>query len=1173
MKTTLVIIIGLLGSLSLFSQEIEYFDANWEPTTKNQATYYREITYDENGAPIGLVKDFYITGEIQFEGYFLSLNPEVMDGTCTWYYKNGQKSQEVIYQEGAIIEGPRNWSVSGKEEGVLDDSGYFYSEVYKNDLLSDLSKSLSQKLVADTLTICLLLKLGITLLKRGDFDVGEIIFRLAHDVSVSINDKVDQATSYNNIGGIYETQGNLEQALVWYEKARVIREMLDLQVDLAASYNNIGTVHKSQGNLEQALSWFEKAIEIRRRLNLEEDLATSYNNIGVVHHTQGNLKRALGWIEKAIEIRERLNLEEDLASSYSNLGFVYQTQGNLEQALSWFEKAIEIRKRLNLEIDLARSYNSIGFVYQTQGNLEQALRWHERAKEIRERLNLEVDLSRSYTNIGFVYHTQGNLEQALRYYEKAQKIQDRLNLDVDLASTYNNIGAVYSSQGKFEQALMLYENAQEIQERLNLEVNLARSYSNIGGIYDTQGDLEQALRWYERAQKIQERLNLEVDLARTYNNIGRVFNTQEILDQALIWCKKAQEIQERLNLEIDLANTYSSIGAIYYSKGNLKQAQIQFDKAQEIQERFNLEVDLARSYNDKCVVYGTQGNLEEALIISKKAQNIQQRLHLEVDLAKTYNNIAFNHFYLSQLDSALIYAQKNIQLNEKIRTFSKLNANRQLYVDRSLDAAEIGTVSSYLLDKLQMSYSFSEKNKTRSLQDLLIEKYIKAPKLSEELLSRIIANNSQLNAINQELSKNIPEEKRENFVAFRDSLYKVRTKLDGQVKLDAPEYSNLVYPETITSEEIQSILSKEEVLVSYFTGQINTFAFIQTPTELQVLDLGPSHTLSLLIDQFRSDFIPQQKAIITSKTPNRLRQNKLNQQFFQLSTQLYQKLWAPIDSTGLLKDKKIILVPDGFLNYLPFELLVKDTVKKDFQDYHYLIKDHPISYYPSATVLHFERTKAGKGAKPNKDYFGLAVSNFDNALCTEDGTPLNNLSNTTSSVESIQNYFSPAKSTTLFNHDANSDQFSSLDLKDYRYLHFATHGQINSEKPEFSTILLHDACLNLYEIFELEFNADLVTLSACETGLGKLVRGEGMVGFTRALMYAGTPSVILSLWEVGDDSTKDLFVNYYSKLAKDGSEKYAPLRAAQLDMINSGKYSNPYYWAPFVFIGERGSKF
>ena len=170
-------------------------------------------------------------------------------------------------------------------------------------------------------------------------------------------------------------------------------------------------------------------------------------------------------------------------------------------------------------------------------------------------------------------------------------------------------------------------------------------------------------------------------------------------------------------------------------------------------------------------------------------------------------------------------------------------------------------------------------------------------------------------------------------VALRDSLYQVRTQLEDRVKAIAPAYANLVYPETVNAEQVQSILNKEEVLVSYFTGFSKTFAFIQTPTVLEVIDLDASDSLSTLIDQFRSSFIPQQKAILTSQTPNRLQQNILNQQFFQLSSQLYQKLWAPLDSTGLLEGKEVILVPDGFLNYLPFELLVKDAEQQLYKNY------------------------------------------------------------------------------------------------------------------------------------------------------------------------------------------------------------------------------------------------
>ena len=193
--------------------------------------------------------------------------------------------------------------------------------------------------------------------------------------------------------------------------------------------------------------------------------------------------------------------------------------------------------------------------------------------------------------------------------------------------------------------------------------------------------------------------------------------------------------------------------------------------------------------------------------------------------------------------------------------------------------------------------------------------------------------------------------------------------------------------------------------------------------------------------------------------------------------------------------------------------------------------------------------------------------------CTLSTKPEKNyrdLNTITASVDQLSSYFTKGKRNTFLNERATESAFRSLSLTDYRYLHFSTHGVINTETPEFSSLLLQpdgqeDGCLNMYEIFDLDFNADLVTLAACQTGLGKLVQGEGMVGFTRALMYAGSPSVVLSLWEVVDESTNQLFLDYYSELAKDGSDKYAPLRAAQLKMIESGKYSNPYYWAPFIF--------
>ena len=245
----------------------------------------------------------------------------------------------------------------------------------------------------------------------------------------------------------------------------------------------------------------------------------------------------------------------------------------------------------------------------------------------------------------------------------------------------------------------------------------------------------------------------------------------------------------------------------------------------------------------------------------------------------------------------------------------------------------------------------------------------------------------------------------------------------------------------------------------------------------------------------------------------------------------------------------------------------------DYSTYNYLINEHAINYYPSATVLEHLRTKTKKEQAP-KSFFGVGVSNFKGNYCYDDFVELDQLTKNRQFFKTIEGCYEKEDYQILLNEEATKNDFKQIPLKEFRNIHFATHGLINEENPAFSRILLQqsdsslEGCLHLYEFFELDLNADLVTFGACGTALGKLVKGEGMMGFTRALMYAGTPSIILSLWEVAETPTEALFSNYYCNLS-DSPDKHQPLRAIQKAMIQSEEYNNPFYWAPFIFIGER----
>ena len=1064
MRTLLIMTICFFASCKGNSQNIEYFDANWKPTTKGQAAYYREINYDENGKPKGVVKDYYITGELQFEGQMISVNPEKLDGTCIWYYKNGQKSQETVYEKGKIIGESNYWDKKGGPEGYLKRDGYFWSKEtldrHINQLPFNTNENLNSSEKLEKAADFFILS-GSAYLLENKIEIARFYFQLAHDVYFNQSNKKMLAYCFMMLGKVYKTKYNFKKSIEYYNIAQEIQHKLNFEKDKAITLSELGEAYRSIGLYKEGEECYNQSIDIYKKLGLEYFMAQCFGNLAGVYKDQGNYDFAFKFYYMSIEILEKLDLKKELASIYNNLAILYETQEKFDEALFWIDKAILKRQELiNMdEIELINQHEETE-ILNTISNLDELpenlkgyfVKWEKRS--------IQKKLATSLNIKGGIFQSLGKYEEATKWLEKSIEVKKNLNLKEGLAISYMNLGLTLHSQNKNEEALTMFYKAKQIQEDLNLELDLAWAFNNIGYLHSSQGNSEEALNWYSKAIGIREKLNQELGLAISYNNKGLVYFNEE------------------------------------------------------------------------------------------------------------------------QLDSALFYAQKCIHLREKLRKQNKGNINRRLFVDNILSSVEVAVNSSYELKYWETSFTISEKSKSRGLIDLLNEVSVNVKNLSKDILSKISINEYQLNSIVQKLSTNISVPRRKQLISQRDSINSIRIGLQDQIKTQAPEYANLIYPETVTSKQIQSILNQEEVIVSYYIGDLNTYTFIITNSKLVVIDLGATEDLSSLIEKFRDKLLPQQRAYLTSRTQSRLKLKGLNKQFFQLSHQLYQKLWAPIESTGLLsKNKKVFLVPDGYLNYLPFELLIKDTEQKElYKDYQYLVKDYLISYYPSATVFHFERTNKKGGPIPEKDFFGLAISNFENSFCSQDGSPLGNLEGTVTSIDTIKEFFDEDKRKTIYNEEASEDNFNNLSLNDFRYLHLATHGLINSDSPDFSSIVLQsggdeNGCLNLYEIFDLEFNADLVTLSACETGLGKLVRGEGMVGFTRALMYAGTPSVILSLWEVGDDSTKDLFVNYYSKLSKDRSEKYAPLRDTQLQMIESGKYSNPYFWAPFVFIGERGSKF
>ncbi|HEX7294436.1 MAG TPA: CHAT domain-containing protein, partial [Pyrinomonadaceae bacterium] len=332
--------------------------------------------------------------------------------------------------------------------------------------------------------------------------------------------------------------------------------------------------------------------------------------------------------------------------------------------------------------------------------------------------------------------------------------------------------------------------------------------------------------------------------------------------------------------------------------------------------------------------------------------------------------------------------------------------------------------------------------------------------------------------------------------------------------------------------------------------------------------------------------------------------------FVAAANGVYKAVVEPAAAT--MADKRLLIVADGALNYIPFEVLLKSSDAGDFASLGYLVKTNEIIYAPSASVVGFIKQQRGPAtgksmliiadpvfnsndtraqkapaATEPAEVRGLGIQSAITDVAGQtpsaasgemQGLPLARLTGTRTEAQQISGLAKTAgaQADVWLDLDASEDNLVARDISKYRIIHVATHGLLNAERPQFTGVVLslvgnktRDGFLRTDEVFNLHLGSPLVVLSACETGLGKEKRGEGVMGLTRAFMYAGAPTVGVSLWSVADKSTADLMTDFYSRLlASADASSSASLREAQLSMISGKKYSAPFYWAPFVLVGD-----
>ena len=537
-----------------------------------------------------------------------------------------------------------------------------------------------------------------------------------------------------------------------------------------------------------------------------------------------------------------------------------------------------------------------------------------------------------------------------------------------------------------------------------------------------------------------------------------------------------------------------------------------------------------------------------------------------------------------------------------------------------LNSATGATLNGKALDYAAEAFRVSEEGRARSLLDMLGEVNAQITEgVPPDLLKRKQDNlESQQQIADQLTGINLAADQKRKPAELEADLDKLQVEFDdieNQIRTASPRYAALTAAQPLSLADVQQkVLDDNTVLLEYCLGGDRSYLFAVARSGVSLFKLSSRADIDKLATDFRAQLIPpklQRRIVGIDIADDQQRGLGLVQgpsenlvAFAAASNALYRAAVEP--AASLIGDKRLLVVADGALNYIPFEALVKTTDGADYASLNYLIKTNEVVYAPSASVIAAIRQQStpvtskrllviadpifraddprlngGMAPQTSGEARGLGLglaSAVSDVTGTSGQMQLARLAGTRVEAQEIAKIASaggnqPDVWTDL---TASEDNVRGRDVSNYRVVHIATHGLLDAERPQFTGVVLSlvgnktgDGFLRTDEIFNLKLGSSLVMLSACETGLGKEKRGEGVIGLTRAFMYAGAPTVGVSLWSVADKSTAELMTDFYQHLL--GSTSSSPsvaLRGAQLAMINGKKYSAPFYWAPFVLVGE-----
>ncbi|MCW5966885.1 MAG: CHAT domain-containing protein [Blastocatellales bacterium] len=963
----------------------------------------------------------------------------------------------------------------------------------------------------------------------------------------SLNDASGQARALKGIGDAHRMLNERDEARTAYEASLPLWRSAGDALYEALTLYNLGLVANAMNRKAEALDYLNRALPLHRAVRDRDGEAITLNALGVISNDLGEKRKALDYYRQSLELRRTGDDRAGVARMLNNIAVVYRDLGEKRRALDQYEQALRLWRAVGDRDGEAATLNNIGVVYLDLGEPQRALDSLARSLPLRRQ-----PAARAITlnNLGRAYDLLGLSSEAVNHYNQALIIFREAKEKRGEAQTLNYIGLAQWSMGESASAIDVFNQALTLRREVGDKAGEAATLNNLGLAYEAAGDTVQARSAYEAALPLHREVSNPQGEAYTLNNLGFLKEANGELIAALEDHRRALELSRRTGDRMREAKVRYGIARVERARGRLNDARKEAEQTIRIVE--SLRTKLA---------------------------------------------------------------------GQELRASYRASVQRyyDLYIDVLMRMGRRQPRSGFT----GMAFETSERARARSLIEMLSESGIEIregvdPELSareRELLEQI---NDKTTEQIRLLSGKPSEAQTSEIAAEIDALTAQFRDVQSEIRSRSPRYADLVQPEPLSAGEIQkTAIDSGTLLLEYALGDERSYLWVVDRDSLRGYVLPRRSIVEDLARRYYEALTARSLRINSESETDRLKRiASADTDARRLGVQLSRMLLGQAAEHLAAKTiRRLMIVPDGALAFVPFAALPRPgAMTAGRRIGKPLVAAHEISYLPSASTLVVLRREEKGRTTPLKDLAVIAdpvfepddervqragertdpaatpASDITRLLVTksaksaksqgagEAGWQVPRLPQTREEAATILALAEENKRSSAFDFAANRSAVFGEDLGSHRILHFATHGFLNGANPELSGLVLslvddkgtpQNGFLLAPEIYNLKLRAtELVVLSACQTGLGREVRGEGVVGLVRGWMYAGAPRVVYSLWSVSDQATADLMKNFYVRMFERGASPAAALRAAQNEMLRDARWSAPYYWAAFGLQGE-----